>query len=37
MVMRSRLQSGEAPSARSWRVIAPPDSAFHCQTRAMKA
>ena len=35
MVKRSRLQSGEAPSARSWRVMVPPDSAFHCQTRSM--
>ena len=37
MVKRSRLQSGEAPSERSWRVIVPPDSAFHFQTRAMNA
>ena len=35
MVKRSRAQSGEAPSRRSWRVIVPPDSSFHCQTRSM--
>ncbi len=35
MVKRSRAQSGEAPRRRSWRVIVPPDSSFHCQTRSM--
>ena len=30
MVKRSRGQSSEAPSRRSWRVMVPPDSAFHC-------
>ena len=34
IVKRSRLQSGEAPSRRSWRVMVPPDCSFHCQTRA---
>ena len=37
MVKRSRAQSGEAPRRRSCRVIVPPDSAFHSQTRSMKA
>ena len=37
MVKRSRRQSGEAPRRRSWRVIVPPDSAFHSQTRSMNA
>ena len=32
MVKRSRLQSHEAPSRRSWRVIVPPEKAFHSQT-----
>ena len=34
MVKRSRLQSTESPSRRIWPRIAPPDSAFHCQTRS---
>ncbi|MCR4332219.1 MAG: class I tRNA ligase family protein, partial [Sulfuricaulis sp.] len=29
----SRDQSSEAPMRRSWRVMVPPDSAFHCHTR----
>ena len=33
MVKRSRDQSSEAPMRRSWRVIVPPDSAFHSHTR----
>ena len=37
MVKRSRGQSSEAPSRRNWRVMVPPDSAFHCQTRSMNA
>ena len=37
MVKRSRLQSGEAPSARNCRVMVPPLSAFHFHTRSMKA
>jgi hypothetical protein len=37
MVKRSRGQSSEAPSLRSWRVIIPPDCAFHAQTRSMNA
>ena len=32
MVKRSRLQSHEAPSRRSWRVMVPPEKAFHSQT-----
>ena len=32
MVKRSFAQSHEAPRRRSWRVIAPPHSAFHSQT-----
>ena len=32
MVKRSFAQSQDAPSRRSWRVIAPPLSAFHSQT-----
>ena len=34
MVKRSRAQSADAPSDRNWRVIWPPDSAFHSQTRS---
>ena len=37
MVKRSRGQSSEAPSRRNCRVIVPPDSAFHCQTRSINA
>ena len=37
MVNRSRLQSQEQPRRLSWLIIGPPDSAFHCQTRSMKA
>ena len=37
MVNRSRGQSSEAPSRRNCRVIVPPDSAFHCQTRSRNA
>ena len=37
MVNRSRGQSRLAPSRRSWRVMVPPLSAFHCQTRSRKA
>ena len=37
MVKRSRDQSTEAPMRRSWRVMRPPDSRFHCQTRSTKA
>ena len=37
MVKRSRSQSQEAPRRFSWSMIWPPDSAFHCQTRSMKA
>ena len=37
MVKRSRGQSSEAPRRRSWRVMVPPDSAFHCQTRSTNA
>ncbi len=37
MVKRSRGQSSEAPRRRSWRVIPPPDSSFHCHTRSIKA
>jgi hypothetical protein len=33
-VKRSRLQSQEAPRRFSWATIAPPDSAFHAQTRS---
>ena len=33
MVKRSRDQSHEAPSRLSWLTMAPPDSAFHSQTR----
>ena len=33
MVKRSRDQSQEAPSRFSWLMMAPPDSAFHSQTR----
>ncbi len=35
MVKRSRGQSGEQPSRRSWLTMVPPDSAFHSQTRSM--
>ncbi len=34
---RSRLQSQEAPSRFNWPTIAPPDSAFHAQTRSRNA
>ena len=34
MVNRSRVQSTESPSRFIWPRIAPPDSAFHCQTRS---
>ena len=34
MVKRSRPQSTESPSRFIWPRIAPPDSAFHCQTRS---
>ncbi len=34
MVKRSRSQSTESPRRRIWPRIAPPDSAFHCQTRS---
>ncbi len=37
MVKRSRAQSTESPSRRIWPRIAPPDSAFHCQTRSTNA
>ena len=37
MVNRSRDQSTLSPSRRIWARIAPPCSAFHCQTRSMKA
>ena len=37
MVKRSRDQSHEAPSRLSWPMMAPPDSAFHSQTRLMNA
>ena len=37
MVKRSRGQSSEAPRRRNWRVMVPPDSAFHCQTRSRNA
>ena len=37
MVKRSRDQSQEAPSRRNWRVMVPPDSAFHCHTRSRNA
>ncbi len=37
MVKRSRSQSQEAPSLRSWRMIVPPYSSFHCQTRRMNS
>ena len=37
MVKRSFAQSHEAPSRRSWRVIWPPDCAFHSQTCSTKA
>ncbi len=37
MVKRSRDQSSEAPSRRSWRVMVPPLSFFHSHTRAMKS
>ena len=35
MVKRSRAQSHEAPNRLSWRMMVPPDSSFHCQTRAV--
>ena len=34
MVEALRDQSQEAPSRFSWLMISPPDSSFHCQTRA---
>ena len=34
MVKRSRLQSHEAPSRRSWLMMVPPEWAFHSQTLA---
>ena len=37
MVKRSCAQSQRAPRRRSWRVIAPPDCAFHSQTCSRKA
>jgi hypothetical protein len=37
MVKRSRGQSGEAPSRRTWRMIVPPDSSFQAQTRSTNA
>ena len=37
MVKRSRCQSSEAPRRRSWRVMVPPDCAFHSQTCLRKA
>ena len=37
MVKRSRDQSQEAPRRFSWLTMAPPDSAFHAQTRSTKA
>ena len=37
MVKRSRDQSQDAPSRFSWLMMVPPDSAFHSQTRLMKA
>ncbi len=32
MVKRSRVQSTDEPRRRNWRVMVPPDSAFHSQT-----
>ena len=37
IVKRSRVQSPDAPSRRICRVIAPPDSSFHDQTRSTNA
>ena len=37
MVKRSRLQSAEAPSRRSWRAMWPPERSFHSQTLATNA
>ena len=37
MVKRSRGQSAEAPRRRSWRMMVPPDCAFHSQTFSRKA
>ena len=37
MVKRSRAQSQEAPRRLSWRMMVPPDSSFHSQTRSTNA
>ena len=37
MVKRSRVQSGELPRRRIWRLMVPPDCSFQAHTRSTKA